>query len=226
MSLSTKLAASFTKNVRKRGDDYYCRGRVMVQEGSQSELTACVRGSGLYEVQFAWRDDRLAAWCDCPHFVEQGVPCKHVWAAILAADEHQYLTAAASADKLILDLDALGTDGLDAGDYLDGDEELYEEDGMAPLLSSRSPAVVRNPAKLGPPGWRKQLGEVFPPRDGTLAVQAGDPVCRGCREKRARQRFGSLTAIVQAKCQRQFLATQSSFHEPRPDRPAPAVRGS
>src|SRR4029077_6898058 len=168
MSLSTKLAANFTKNVRKRGDDYYCRGRVMVQEGSQSELTACVRGSGLYEVQFAWRDDRLAAWCDCPHFVEQGVPCKHVWAAILAADEHQYLTAAASADKLILDLDALGADGLDAGAYLDGEEELYEEDGMAPLLSSRSPAVVRNPAKLGPPGWRKQLGEVFPPRDGTV----------------------------------------------------------
>ena len=46
MSLSTKLAGNFTKNVRKRGDDYYCKGRVMIHEGSQSELTACVRGSG------------------------------------------------------------------------------------------------------------------------------------------------------------------------------------
>jgi superfamily II DNA or RNA helicase len=163
MSLSTKLAASFTKNVRKRGDDYYCKGRVMIHEGSQSELTACVRGSGFYEVQFAWRDDKLAVWCDCPHFVEQGVPCKHVWAAILAADQHQYLTAAASADKLILDLDALGMDGLDGRDYDDGDEELYEEDGTAPVLSWRSPA--RNPAKLKPADWRKQLGEVFPARD-------------------------------------------------------------
>ena len=53
MSLSTKLAGNFTKNVRKRGDDYYCKGRVMIHEGSQSELTACVRGSGFYEVQFA-----------------------------------------------------------------------------------------------------------------------------------------------------------------------------
>src|SRR5260370_5757144 len=165
MSLSTKLAASFTKNVRKRGDDYDSRGRVTIHEGSQSELTACVRGSGFYEVQFAWREDKLAVWCDCPHFVEQGVPCKHVWAAILAADQHQYLTAAASADKLILDLDVLGADGLDGLDYHDGDEELYEEDGTAPVLSSRSPAVVWNPAKLKPPGWRKQLGEVFPPRD-------------------------------------------------------------
>ena len=165
MSLSTKLAASFTKNVQKRGDDYYCKGRVTIHEGSQSELTACVRGSGFYEVQFAWRDDKLAVWCDCPHFVEQGVPCKHVWAAILAADQHQYLTAAASAEKLILDLDALGWDGLEGRDYHDGDDELYEEDGTAPVLSLRSPAVVRNPAKLKPPGWRKQLGEVFSPRD-------------------------------------------------------------
>jgi hypothetical protein len=51
MSLSTKLAPSFTKNVRKRGDDYYCKGRVMIHQGSQSELTARVRGSGFYEVQ-------------------------------------------------------------------------------------------------------------------------------------------------------------------------------
>jgi SNF2 family DNA or RNA helicase len=88
-----------------------------------------------------------------------------VWAAILAADQHQYLTAAASADKLMLDLDALGVDGLDGRDYYDGDEELYEEDGTALVLSSRSPAVVWNPAKLKPADWRKQLGEVFPPRD-------------------------------------------------------------
>ncbi len=165
MSLSTKLAANFTKNVRKRGDDYYCKGRVMIHEGSQSELTACVRGSGFYEVRLTWRDNKLAVWCDCPHFVEQGVPCKHVWATTLAADQHQYLTAAASADKLILDLDALGADGLDGRDYLDGDEELYEEDGTAPVLSWHSPAVVWNPAKPKPPDWRKQLGEVFQPRD-------------------------------------------------------------
>jgi superfamily II DNA or RNA helicase len=164
MSLSTKLAANFSNNVRKRGGDYYCKGRVMIHEGSQTELTACVRGSGFYEVQFTWRNNKLAVWCDCPHFVEQGVPCKHVWATTLAADQHQYLTAAASADKVILDLDALGEDGLDGRDYHDGDE-LYEEDGTPPVLSSRFPTVVRNPAKPKPPDWRKQLGEVFPPRD-------------------------------------------------------------
>ena len=61
MSLSTKLAANFTKNVRKRGDDYHCKGRVMIHGGYQSELTACVRGSGFSEVQFAWRDNNVSA---------------------------------------------------------------------------------------------------------------------------------------------------------------------
>lgn len=112
MNLSTKLAANFTKNVRMRGDDYYGMGRVKIHKGFQSDLTACVRGSGSYEVEFARRNNRLAVWCDCPHFVEQAVACKHLWATILAADRHQYLTAAALADEVILDLDALGADGL------------------------------------------------------------------------------------------------------------------
>jgi superfamily II DNA or RNA helicase len=165
MSLSTKLAGNFSRNVCKRGDDYFRMGRVMILEGSRSELTACVRGSGLYEVQFSWRNNKLAVWCNCPYFVEQGGPCKHLWATTLAADQHQYLSAAASANKLILDLDVLGTDGLAGGDYYDDDEEPYEDDGTPPVLRARSPAVVRNPAKPKAPNWRKQLGEVFRPQD-------------------------------------------------------------
>ena len=78
MSLSTRLAGDFSKNVRKRGEEYYYKGRVMIHEGSSSELSACVRGSDFYEVQLSWRNDKLAVWCDCPHFVEQGFPCKHL----------------------------------------------------------------------------------------------------------------------------------------------------
>ena len=74
MTLSDKLAANFTKNVRKRGDDT-CKA-APDHEGLTHQLTACVR-SGFYEVEFAWRDNKLAVWCDCAHFVEQGVPCKH-----------------------------------------------------------------------------------------------------------------------------------------------------
>jgi len=61
-----------------------------------------------------------------------------------------------SADRVILDLDALGEDGLGGLDYHD-DDEIYEEDGTAPLLSSRFPTTVRNPAKPKPPDWQKAL---------------------------------------------------------------------
>src|SRR5205814_9834418 len=87
-------------------------------------------------------------------------------------------------------------------------------------------SLTSTPSLLTPPPtteiYTLSLHDALP----ILAVQAGDPVCRGCREKHARRRFGSLTAIAQPERQWQFLATQSSFHEPRPDRPAPAVRGS
>ena len=164
MSLSTRLAGDFSKNVRKRGEEYYYKGRVMIHEGSSSEFSACVRGSGFYEVQLSWRNDKLAVWCDCPHFVEQGFPCKHLWAAILAADQNAYLSAAASAEKFTLDLETLALDGLDDGDDYDVDE-LEEEDGAAPVLSLHSPAALRNPAKPKLPQWRKQLSEVFAARD-------------------------------------------------------------
>src|SRR5205814_6071534 len=83
-------------------------------------------------------------------------------------------------------------------------------------------SLTSTPSLLTPPPtteiYTLSLHDALP----ILAVQAGDPVCRGCREKHARRRFGSLTAIAQPERQWQFLATQSSFHEPRPDRPAPA----
>jgi superfamily II DNA or RNA helicase len=163
MNLSTRLAGDFSKNVRKRGEEYYYKGRVLIHQGSSSELSACVRGSGPYEVQLSWRNSKLSVWCDCPHFVEQGFPCKHLWAAILAADQNAYLTTAALAEKFTLDLETLALDGLDDGD--DYDDELEEEDRTAPVLSLCSPAGLRKSAKPKLPQWRKQLSGVFADRD-------------------------------------------------------------
>jgi len=66
----------------------------MIHEGSQSELTGLrawfrfLRGCNL-----PGETTSLRFGVTAPIFVEQGVPCKHVWAATLAADQHQYLTA-------------------------------------------------------------------------------------------------------------------------------------
>ena len=169
MNLSTRLAGDFSKNVRKRGEEYFYTGRVMIHEGSSSELSACVRGSGFYEVQLTWRDPTLSVWCDCPHFVEQGFPCKHLWAAIVAADQNAYLTTAASAEKFTLELETPALDDFDeGGDY--GDDELNEEDRAVPLLPLRSPGWIRNSAKPKLPPWRKQLSQGFAARDPAEAA--------------------------------------------------------
>jgi len=93
-----------------------------------------------------------------PPFCGAGVPCKHVWATTLAADQHQYLTAAASADKLIWTWMLLASMVLMGRDYYDGDEELYEEDGAAPVLSSRSPAIRVESGKAETTGLAETTG--------------------------------------------------------------------
>lgn len=167
MHLSTRLAASFAENVRRRGEEFYAKSRVQIQEVSPTELSASVRGSNFYEMELAWRDGKLAVWCDCPYFFDQGSPCKHLWAALLTADQHGYLSAAASADKLILDLDALGDDDFGVDDY-DGSDALARGNGKWSIRSLLSAAAVRQSTARKDPPWKKQLSEMFTARDAAV----------------------------------------------------------
>ena len=100
MNLSKKLAEDFSTTARNRGKNYYAQGRVNIRHASHSQVDALVRGSQNYEVSLDWEDGVLFASCDCPHFESDG-PCKHLWAAILAAEARGYLSAAASADVIL-----------------------------------------------------------------------------------------------------------------------------
>src|ERR1700730_10390561 len=140
MNLSTRLAGDFDAAVKKRGQSYYWQGLVRIRRGSDSEVEAQVRGSRRYDVDLDWADGSLSAWCDCPAFDSNG-PCKHIWATILAADAHGYLSAAAAAT----DLTRL-YDGYDPTEDLDDEEPLPR------------PALVPKPPP--PPAWRKQIQEI------------------------------------------------------------------
>ena len=93
MNLSTKLAREFPSGVRSRGLDYFWRRRVSIQHGSADQVNAQVRGTRLYDVQLSLEGGVLSAVCDCAYFETDG-GCKHVWATILAAEAHGYLSAA------------------------------------------------------------------------------------------------------------------------------------
>src|SRR3981081_4166459 len=85
MSLSRRLAHEFDPSVRQRGLAYYLRRLVRIRHGSESEVDARVAGSREYDVMLGLEGHVLRMWCDCAYFDSSG-PCKHLWAAILAAE--------------------------------------------------------------------------------------------------------------------------------------------
>src|SRR5207253_1982612 len=85
MKLASALSSLFDDGVRSRGAGYFRSGAVRIVSGSAEGVDARVLGSRQYDVQLDWDGRSLALCCDCPHF-EIGVPCKHLWATILASD--------------------------------------------------------------------------------------------------------------------------------------------
>src|SRR5260370_30185048 len=100
MNLSKRLTGDFSATVRNRGRNYYWQGRVSIRHASNSQVDALVRGSRSYEVSLDWEDGMLAASCDCAHFESE--PCKHLSAAILAAEERGYLSGVSAADVILV----------------------------------------------------------------------------------------------------------------------------
>jgi superfamily II DNA or RNA helicase len=152
LNLSALLAPQFTRNVRHRGEEYYCGNQVRIERASETELHARVRGSQTYDVALNFRDGILSVWCDCPYFVDNGVPCKHLWATILAAEAQGGLSAAASAPQLVLsDESELPVD--DAG--LKTPRARWRDS----FARSRAPVTPRQRVPK-PPSWQQQFSEI------------------------------------------------------------------
>jgi SNF2-related domain/Helicase conserved C-terminal domain len=86
------LSRKFAPALRERGQQYFRQHRVKILEGSATTLAAEVRGSETYSVSLAVEGERFMGACNCPFFLDRRVHCKHIWAAILAADEQGYLS--------------------------------------------------------------------------------------------------------------------------------------
>ena len=89
MALRFALAGAFSHTSRSKGDAYAAQGRVTLVTTTSDEVTASVRGTQDYTVTIARdrsRREGFAASCECPHFLDHFVPCKHIWATLLAAD--------------------------------------------------------------------------------------------------------------------------------------------
>jgi superfamily II DNA or RNA helicase len=177
-SLSRALSADFDSAVRQRGARYFRAGRVSIQSGSESHVTATVRGSKLYTVELRREDQAVQVSCTCPHFEVD--LCKHVWAVLLAAEERRLLGDVRRGETVYLDYGSFDDEwddededegGEDEGseDDLDDEEDEFgdswDDDEFArPRRSSVSPPSLPHPPQTSrrtrAGDWRKQLASL------------------------------------------------------------------
>ena len=131
------LTARFFNQVERfsqeRGHRYFLRGAVSFLEGDATSLHAGVQGSYLYDVRVSIDRHVVHVSCTCPFFDRTKEACKHIWAALLAAEQSGFLT---------------GLNGIAAPHIR----------GVAPEPASKKvPASRRNAKNLLAASWKQQL---------------------------------------------------------------------
>ncbi len=166
--LSEALRPYFSSTARARGLDYLAGRRVHLTRVDEHGLEALVDGTRTYnvDIHLAPKDDGLTvdASCACPYFQENVAPCKHVWAALNAAEAAGHFTQVEGPVELVLDGDPTSRDEVPPKRRIDPGHQ---------LLTSLESHVQRL-ADTPPPVFRyadAELMYVFmPPRPPSTAV--------------------------------------------------------
>src|SRR4026209_86282 len=95
-TLTGPLFNQVDRTSQERGRRYFQHGAVSYIEGTPWAIHASVQGTRLYDVEVTTEKHHINASCTCPFFAQEEEPCKHVWAALLAAERIGFLSALAS----------------------------------------------------------------------------------------------------------------------------------
>lgn len=134
MRLSQVLASYVSAGTRKRGESYFRSGAVQDLTSDAGGIEATVLGSDHYLVRLVPSADMLAGSCTCPYFDDGFEICKHIWAAILAAEASGIPLAPPGTA-----LDAIGLEPLYSDDPETAAPELQTHDGDEWLPELREP---------------------------------------------------------------------------------------
>src|SRR5262249_19469150 len=144
-SLTANLPHQFAADVRQRGQAYYLRRLVRIRHGTANEVDASVTGTRAYDVMLSLEGDVFRMWCDCEYFESSG-PCKHLWAAVLAAESRSLLFDAATRDLRF--------------EYKHHQPEFTLEYADTFIPQHTPPRPVKPPPAPPPPAWRRQLDDL------------------------------------------------------------------
>ena len=127
MSVSNTVASQIPAKVRERGQGYFVGGVVDLDRVSPTMVEATVHGSADYEVDLDLDGRTLFVTCTCPYVDEFGTACKHIWAALLAAEPGGFGRSAPAYVRVQLDF-------LDSDDDFGGDEPYEPPFRPAPVV--------------------------------------------------------------------------------------------
>ena len=85
-SLTSRFFNQVPRFSQERGRRYFLRGAVSYIEGDARSAHAAVQGGQLYDVRAMLDKHVVRASCTCPYFERELDACKHIWAALLAAE--------------------------------------------------------------------------------------------------------------------------------------------
>jgi len=196
-TLAAAVRRSINSSSRSRGESYFHGGRVSIIHTDSTNVRASVRGTQPYDVSLQLDGDRLIVRCTCPYFEESIEPCKHIWAAILAADQARSLHVPRDLSLDFYDDPADAVDLDDSGDgYLDGEmadtrgsaerpvvrrftasQRRAIADRMKEYWSERRRGMaplrsLRPPRPAPPPVWQTFLSQVTPSQSDVVPARA------------------------------------------------------
>ena len=184
-SLAQASTGAFTSRATRQGTQYFSEGRVTIEGADRDTVLAHVKGSQadpyLVAINFAEvpTRSRLQVQCNCAIF-KKGVPCKHLYATLLAIENKAIRMVNPAFYENRLDLVTLKED-LDIGHdpFFDGQQSLAQANGDA---DQERGGEGREPAA----GWENRLAALrratgpFPPLS-VVAVALGRAVARQWR---------------------------------------------
>ena len=127
MKISQLLKSQFAADVRSRAGAYFNSRAVRIVQGSPSGVWATVRGSSIYHVAMSLEDDALHLSCTCPYYTDRGVGCKHLWAAVLTAEQGGYLSELLRQPNIEVIFDDEELMGDQADEFIDSEPD-FEDD--------------------------------------------------------------------------------------------------
>ena len=156
MSVAEQVKRAFPQRVRSRGFGYLAN--VRIEEGGDHHVVASVRGQSRakYQVTAIHDNGELRVSCDCPYFESSG-PCKHLWAVLIMAERHGYLTCLRTSRNLKVKIAAVDTEDAEtAEEFVDDIDEII--DAQQHVTRAWSPVPRRLEPR--PPPWRQALSTV------------------------------------------------------------------